>query len=98
MRTTVLGFAGLVASASAFTPTSFMPGMNKVAATRKSTVTGPVMGVKSGINGFGRIGRQVVRILMQRPNFVVKHINSTQPSECAAALRPPHHTGRPRAT
>merc|ERR1719261_275717 len=76
MRTTVLGFAGLVASASAFTPTSFMPGMNKVAATRNSTVTGPVMGVKSGINGFGRIGRQVARIIIESDDADLLHINA----------------------
>jgi len=76
MRTTVLGFAGLVASASAFAPTSFMPGMNKVAATRKSTVTGPVMGVKSGINGFGRIGRQVARIMIESDDCDLLQINA----------------------
>jgi len=76
MRTTVLGFAGLVATASAFTPTSFMPGMNKVTATRKSTVTGPTMAVKSGINGFGRIGRQVARIMIESDDAELLHINA----------------------
>merc|ERR1719238_69716 len=75
MRTTVLGFAGLVASASAFTPTSFMPGMNKVAAARKSTMTGPTMKVKSGINGFGRIGRQVARIMIESDDCQLLQIN-----------------------
>ena len=32
--------------------------------------------VKLGVNGCGRIGRQVVRIAMEHPEFVVKHINS----------------------
>ena len=76
MRTTVLGFAGLVASASAFTPTSFMPGMNKVAAARKSTMTGPTMKVKSGINGFGRIGRQVARIMIESDDTELLQINA----------------------
>merc|ERR1711966_41046 len=76
MRTTVLGFAGLVASASAFTPTSFMPGMNQVAAARKSTMTGPTMKVKSGINGFGRIGRQVARIMIESDDCELLQINA----------------------
>merc|ERR1712216_332346 len=37
--------------------------------------------VKLGVNGFGRIGRQVVRIAMEDPNFVVKHINSPMSPE-----------------
>merc|ERR1711988_1265296 len=32
--------------------------------------------IKIGINGFGRIGRQVLRIAMAREGMVVKHINS----------------------
>merc|ERR1712216_972444 len=76
MRTTVLGFAGLVATASAFTPTSFMPGMNEVTATRKSTVTGPTMAVKSGINGFGRIGRQGARIMIESDYAELMEINA----------------------
>merc|ERR1711972_1314346 len=32
--------------------------------------------IKLGVNGFGRIGRQVVRIAVDRDSFVLKHINS----------------------
>jgi glyceraldehyde 3-phosphate dehydrogenase len=32
--------------------------------------------IKLGINGFGRIGRQVARIAMDREDFALKHINS----------------------
>ena len=32
--------------------------------------------IKLGVNGFGRIGRQVVRIAMDRESMVLKHINS----------------------
>ena len=37
--------------------------------------------VRVGLNGFGRIGRQVVRILTKRPHVKIMHINSTQPAE-----------------
>merc|ERR1719168_182508 len=37
--------------------------------------------IKLGINGFGRIGRQVARIAMKREDFVVKHINSPMSPE-----------------
>ena len=32
--------------------------------------------IKLGVNGFGRIGRQVVRIALDRDSFELKHINS----------------------
>jgi glyceraldehyde 3-phosphate dehydrogenase len=32
--------------------------------------------IKLGVNGFGRIGRQVVRIAMDRDEFILNHINS----------------------
>jgi glyceraldehyde 3-phosphate dehydrogenase len=38
--------------------------------------TNPNAPIKLGVNGFGRIGRQVVRIAMEREDFVLKHINS----------------------
>merc|ERR1712078_394463 len=47
----------------------------------------PVMGtnpdapIKLGVNGFGRIGRQVVRIAMDRESMVLKHINSPMSPE-----------------
>ena len=38
--------------------------------------------IKVGVNGFGRIGRQVIRILVnQYPTYEILHINSTQPAE-----------------
>ena len=37
--------------------------------------------IKLGVNGFGRIGRQVVRIAMERDAFVLKHINSPMTPE-----------------
>merc|ERR1719453_708452 len=37
--------------------------------------------IKLGVNGFGRIGRQVVRIAMDRESFVLKHINSPMTPE-----------------
>jgi len=37
--------------------------------------------IKLGVNGFGRIGRQVVRIAMERDSFVLKHINSPMTPE-----------------
>merc|ERR1719453_556469 len=37
--------------------------------------------IKIGVNGFGRIGRQVVRIAMDRESFVLKHINSPMSPE-----------------
>jgi len=37
--------------------------------------------IKLGVNGFGRIGRQVVRIAMERDSFSVKHINSPMAPE-----------------
>ena len=33
------------------------------------------MAIKVGINGFGRIGRLVFRVLMERDNFEVKAVN-----------------------
>ena len=37
--------------------------------------------IKLGVNGFGRIGRQVVRIAMDRESFILKHINSPMAPE-----------------
>merc|ERR1719199_1191786 len=37
--------------------------------------------IKLGLNGFGRIGRQVVRIAMEREAFVLKHINGARTPE-----------------
>ena len=41
----------------------------------------PAAAIKLGVNGFGRIGRQVVRIAMSRDSFVLKHINSPMAPE-----------------
>merc|ERR1711933_669401 len=52
--------------------------------TRSSVVaraSNPDAPIKLGINGFGRIGRQVARIAMDRKDFVVKHINSPMSPE-----------------
>jgi len=43
--------------------------------------TNPDAPIKLGVNGFGRIGRQVVRIAMDKSDFVVKHINSPMSPE-----------------
>ena len=43
--------------------------------------TNPSAPIKLGVNGFGRIGRQVVRIAMDREAFVVKHINGARAPE-----------------
>jgi len=43
--------------------------------------TNPDAPIKLGVNGFGRIGRQVVRIAMERDSFVLKHINSPMSPE-----------------
>jgi glyceraldehyde 3-phosphate dehydrogenase len=43
--------------------------------------TNPDAPIKLGVNGFGRIGRQVVRIAMERESFVVKHINAARAPE-----------------
>merc|ERR1719502_1036701 len=43
--------------------------------------TNPDAPIKIGVNGFGRIGRQVVRIAMERESFVLKHINSPMSPE-----------------
>merc|ERR1712050_261104 len=43
--------------------------------------TNPDAPIKFGVNGFGRIGRQVVRIAMDKDDFVLKHINSPMSPE-----------------
>ena len=43
--------------------------------------TNPDAAIKLGVNGFGRIGRQVVRIAMDRESMVLKHINSPMTPE-----------------
>merc|ERR1712176_931407 len=51
---------------------------------QRSTVAmsvNPDAPIKLGVNGFGRIGRQVVRIAMDHEDFVVKHINSPMSPE-----------------
>merc|ERR1712078_701746 len=51
---------------------------------RRPTVamsTNPDAPIKLGVNGFGRIGRQVVRIAMDRESMVLKHINSPMTPE-----------------
>merc|ERR1712127_882827 len=73
MRATVVGFAGLVASASAFAPTSVLP---KAATRTNSVAANAQMAVKSGINGFGRIGRQVARIMIESDDSELIQVNA----------------------
>ena len=44
------------------------------------------MSIRVGINGFGRIGRSVFRILMDRPGFEVVAINDLYENEHLAYL------------
>ncbi len=44
------------------------------------------MAVKIGINGFGRIGRNVFRILMETPEFEVAAINDLTDAKTLAHL------------
>ena len=85
MRTTVAAFAGLVASASAFAPSSSVaPALRRNSAPSASPrragapgARGPVMAVtKCGINGFGRIGRLVARIMVKDPETKLLHVNA----------------------
>merc|ERR1712127_438458 len=73
MRATVVGFAGLVASASAFAPTSVLP---KAATRTNSVAANAQMAVKSGINGFGRIGRQVACIMIESDDSELIQVNA----------------------
>ena len=47
----------------------------------RSQPDGADLPIKLGVNGFGRIGRQVVRIAVDRESFVLKHINSSMTPE-----------------
>jgi glyceraldehyde 3-phosphate dehydrogenase len=76
MRTTLAIFAvGAVASASAFAPGATLPG---TLTARKASAVGPVMAdpVNCGINGFGRIGRLVARIMVKDPETKLLHVNA----------------------
>merc|ERR1719388_790481 len=75
----------------AFAPTQSMTGARPMALShfrpqqqRSPTAvygTNPDAPIKLGINGFGRIGRQVARIAMDREDFILKHINSPMSPE-----------------
>jgi hypothetical protein len=53
--------------------------------------------VRVGVNGFGRIGRMVVRILIGRyPTYRIMHINSTQASTGLQPTRAPRSVGQTR--
>jgi glyceraldehyde 3-phosphate dehydrogenase len=56
------------------------PSLASLRSTRAYS-TDPNAPIKLGINGFGRIGRQVTRIAMDRKDFVLKHINSPMSPE-----------------
>jgi len=58
---------------------SSVASISRPAAVQMST--NPDAPIKLGVNGFGRIGRQVVRIAMDKDDFVVKHINSPMSPE-----------------
>merc|ERR1711933_582892 len=61
-----------------------VPGVRSPVNSRPAGVqmsTNPDAPIKLGVNGFGRIGRQVVRIAMDKDDFVVKHINSPMSPE-----------------
>merc|ERR1712039_174970 len=65
------GFASSAACALVFTAVA----ARAVAVGRQSSVTRRAIGV--GINGFGRIGRQVARIVMKDPETELKLINAS---------------------
>merc|ERR1719281_2334627 len=75
----------------AFAPTQSMTGARPMALSafrpqqqRSPTAvygTNPDAPIKLDINGFGRIGRQVARIAMDREDFILKHINSPMSPE-----------------
>merc|ERR1719182_983171 len=76
----------------AFAPTQSMTGARPMGALanfrpqqqRSPTAvygTNPDAPIKLGINGSGRIGRQVARIAMDREDFILKHINSPMSPE-----------------
>jgi len=80
------------ATTMAFAPTQSMTGARPMGALanfrpqqqRSPTAvygTNPDAPIKLGINGFGRIGRQVARIAMDREDFILKHINSPMSPE-----------------
>jgi glyceraldehyde 3-phosphate dehydrogenase len=73
----VLAMAG---SAAAFQMgSSFTPKMGgaELTAAKASKVTGPTMAaVPCGINGFGRIGRLVARIMIKDPETNLLHVNA----------------------
>jgi len=70
---------GLATGASAFSMgSSFVPKMGETATVAKaSRSTGPTMkAVPCGINGFGRIGRLVARIMTKDPETTLLHVNA----------------------
>mmetsp|Transcript_16061 Transcript_16061/g.41559 ORF Transcript_16061/g.41559 Transcript_16061/m.41559 type:complete len:392 (+) Transcript_16061:29-1204(+) len=74
-----LTLLALVAAACGFNSPLAASRVGRSSAVRMST--NPNAPIKVGINGFGRIGRLVFRIAMQRENMVVKHINSPMAPE-----------------
>lgn len=63
---------------SAFVQT---PGLKSGVKSSMRMSTDPDAPIKVGVNGFGRIGRLVFRIAMERDDMVVKHINSPMAPE-----------------
>jgi len=71
-----LSFAAFVASlgcATAYSPTSFSGSALKASVSNDSTMQ---MATGMGVNGFGRIGRLVTRIMMDDPEVSLKAINA----------------------
>merc|ERR1719506_984285 len=60
---------------------ALLPASTLSSLRRGSVATMADPSIKLGINGFGRIGRQVARIAMDRKDFVLKHINSPMSPE-----------------
>jgi len=69
----LVGFAGTMAVATLATK-----GQRAPEPQMSTSADAPI---KIGINGFGRIGRQVARIAMERDGFVLKHINGSKDPE-----------------
>uniref|UniRef100_A0A7S4P1B0 Glyceraldehyde-3-phosphate dehydrogenase n=1 Tax=Guillardia theta TaxID=55529 RepID=A0A7S4P1B0_GUITH len=74
-----VAYLAALASAAAFNPgSSFVPRLNAPATQPKAAkMTGPTMqAVPCGINGFGRIGRLVARIMIKDPETKLLQVNA----------------------
>jgi len=77
----------MISNSTAIARTPLQHNMLSAASFMSTAYTAPIkMGgaaspIKLGVNGFGRIGRQVVRIALDRDSFELKHINSPMAPE-----------------